>query len=129
MKFVAGFVLIISLLAITQAQRARNSNRRRGGLNFADLIPSTQRNKSPYSTRRAESVEETPPELAQFSDLIPAEQIGDDIPPPSQKQISNAETEDDALVHAQEDAHDGDHDDHDGQDALNDHISSYNVYA
>ena len=86
MKFVARFTLIISLLAITDAQRA---NRRRGGLNFSDLIPSSQRDTSPYATRRTESAEETPPELAQFSDLIPAEQVGADIPPPSQKQVIN----------------------------------------
>ena len=97
MKFVARIVIIVSLLAITEAQRTRSSNRRRDGLNFSDLIPSTQRNKSPYATRRAESPEETPPELAQFSDLIPAEQIGDDIPISSQKQINNNAEEADSM--------------------------------
>ena len=52
MKFVARIVIIVSLLAITEAQRTRSSNRRRDGLNFSDLIPSTQRNKSPYAEKR-----------------------------------------------------------------------------
>ena len=80
MKRISVFIVIIGLLAIISAQRTRNSNRGRDSINFSDLIPSGQiTNRNNYGTRRRDSAEETSPELAMFSDLIPARQIEGDI--------------------------------------------------
>ena len=90
MKCIPLFAVIIGLFAIISAQRIRNSNNRRDGFNFSDLIPSDQiNNRKSYSARRRDSPDETSPALARFSDIIPARQIEGDVETAPRPQIVN----------------------------------------
>ena len=79
MKCTTVFIVICGLLVVINAQRTRYSNKRIEGVNFSDLLPEGQVGRRNFDNSRQDETQETSPELALFSDLIPARQIDGDI--------------------------------------------------
>ena len=77
MKCTTAFIVIFGLLLVAiNAQRTRYSNKRKGGFNFSDLLPEGQIGRRNFDNRRQNEIPpETSPEMALFSDLIPARPV------------------------------------------------------
>ena len=75
MKRAFALIMILGIFAFVNAHDMRNSIRRGRQFNFSDLIPRDQKARRPSKPQSRDFIPVTPPEQAQFSDLIPARQI------------------------------------------------------